>query len=190
MLMFTYPKVLRQKDLKKISKHPCDEEIKDAYKKYLTNYSFKEFVSFCEESNERNLEDKIFKFTDLQLEKFEPNSLIWVAHVMINFIIYFNVNLDYGEYYDAYASALQLTVLSCAMEMSLKKISFGEVSFPEYSEICFEKFFSTCPDFKFNLEKDCNLAYNSYNTDFDFSSEEFYLKVENHFLENGFLENQ
>lgn len=186
--MFSYPKVLRQKDLKKISKYPCDDEIKDAYTKYLTNYSFEEFVSFCQENDEKNLEDNIFKFTDLQLEKYEPNSLIWVSHVMINFMIYFNVNLDYGEYYDAYASALQLTVLSCAMEMSIEKVSFEEVSFPENSEKCFEKFFKTCPDFRFNLEKDCQLAYNSYNTGFDFTSEEFYLMMERHFSDNGFLE--
>ena len=70
--MFTYPRVLRPKDLKKISKYPCDDQIKDAYTKYLTNYSFKEFVRFCEDSG-GDLEDSIFKFTDLQLEKFEPN---------------------------------------------------------------------------------------------------------------------
>ena len=120
--MFNYPKVLRRKELKKISKYPCDDEIKDAYIKYLTNYSFKEFVDYCQENNDKSLEDKIFKFTDLQLERFEPNSIVWVSHVMVNFMIYFDVNLDYGEYYDAYASALQLTVLSCAMEMSIKNI--------------------------------------------------------------------
>ena len=139
--MFTYPRVLRKKDLKNISKYPCDEEIKDAYTKYLTNYSFEEFVGFCSDNSEKSLEDRIFEFTDLQLEKFEPNSLIWVSHVMINFMIYFNVNLDYGEYYDAYASALQLTVLSCAMTMSIEKISFEEVPFPENSKTCFEKIF-------------------------------------------------
>ena len=186
--MFNYPKVLRRKELKKISKYPCDDEIKDAYIKYLTNYSFKEFVDYCQENNDKSLDDRIFKFTDLQLERFEPNSLVWVSHVMVNFMIYFDVNLDYGEYYDAYASALQLTVLSCAMQMTIEKISFEEVSFPEHSKTCFEKFFSRCPDFKFDLKKDCYLAYNSYNTDFDFSSDEFYLKVENHFLENGYLE--
>ena len=128
--MFNYPKVLRRKELKKISKYPCDDEIKDAYIKYLTNYSFKEFADYCQENNDKSLDDRIFKFTDLQLERFEPNSLVWVSHVMVNFMIYFDVNLDYGEYYDAYASALQLTVLFCAMEMSIKKISFEEVSFP------------------------------------------------------------
>ena len=81
--MFTYPRVLRKKDLKNISKYPCDEEIKDAYTKYLTNYSFEEFVGFCSDNSEKSLEDRIFEFTDLQLEKFEPNSLIWVSHVMI-----------------------------------------------------------------------------------------------------------
>ena len=166
--------------MKKISKYPCSQEIKDAYTKYLTNYSFKEFVKYCEENTGNDLEDLIFKFTDLQLEKFEPNSLIWVSHVMINFMIYFDVNLDYGEYYDAYASALQLTVLSCAMEMSIKKIPFDEVSFPQNSAICFDKLFDACPDFTYNLEKDCNLAYNSFNTNFDFTYDEFYLKVEEH----------
>lgn len=166
--------------MKKISKYPCSQEIKDAYTKYLTNYSFKEFVKYCEENTGNDLEDLIFKFTDLQLEKFEPNSLIWVSHVMINFMIYFDVNLDYGEYYDAYASALQLTVLSCAMEMSIKKIPFDEVSFPQNSAICFDKLFDACPDFTYNLEKDCNLAYNSFNTNFDFTCDEFYLKVEEH----------
>ncbi len=186
--MFTYPKVLRRKELKRISKYSCDDEIKDAYIKYLTNYSFEEFVGFCQENREKNLEDKIFKFADLQLEKFEPNSLIWVSHVMINFMIYFDVNLDYGEYYDAYASAIQLTVLSCAMQMTIEKISFEEVSFPEHSKVCFEKFFNAVPDFKFNLEKDANLAYYSFNTNFDFSSEDFYLKIRNHFQKNGYLE--
>ena len=137
--MFTYPKKLKRKELKRISKYQCDEQIKDAYIKYLTNYSFKEFVKYCEDNNDKDLEDLIFKFTDLQLERFEPNSLIWVSHVMINFIIYFNVNLDYGEYYDAYASALQLTVLYYAIKMAIKKISFEEVPFPEHSKICFEK---------------------------------------------------
>ena len=175
--MFTYPRVLRSKDLKKISKYPCDDEIKDAYIKYLTNYSFKDFVEFCEDNHEQKFENVIFKFTDLQLERFEPNSLIWVSHVMINFMIYFNVNLDYGEYYDAYASVLQLTVLSCAMEMSLNKISFDEVSIPESSRSCFEKFFKKVPDFRYNLETDCTLAYKSFNENFDFTSDEFYLKI-------------
>lgn len=184
--MFTYPKILKRKDLKKISKYPCDEEIKDAYIKYLSNYSFKEFVKYCEDNDDNDLEDLIFKFTDLQLERFEPNSLIWVSHVMINFMIYFEVNLDYNEYYDAYASALQLTVLSCAMKMTLNKIPFDEVPFPEHSKDCFEKLFNKNPDFRFNLEKDCNLAYNSYNTNFDFTSEEFYLKMNTHFEECGY----
>ena len=167
-----------------------DDEIKDAYTKYLTYYSFEEFADFCQESDERNLEDKIFKFTDLQLERFEPNSLIWVSHVMLNFMIYFNVNLDYGEYYDAYASALQLTVLSCAMTMSIEKIPFEEVPFPENSRINFEKFFRTCPDFRFNLKKDCELAHKSFNTNFDFTIDEFYTKMEEHFRENGYLQDQ
>jgi hypothetical protein len=55
----------------------------------LSNYSFKEFVKYCEENDNKDLEELIFKFTDLQLERFEPNSLIWVSHAMINFMIYF-----------------------------------------------------------------------------------------------------
>ena len=184
--MFTYPRVLRPKDLKKISKYPCDDQIKDAYTKYLTNYSFKEFVRFCEDSG-GDLEDSIFKFTDLQLEKFEPNSLIWFSHVLVNFLIYFNVNLDYGNYYDAYASALQFSVLFFAMRLLVGKVSFEEAEFPEHSRICFEKFFNECPDFKFNLKNDCKLAYNSFNNDFDFSREDFYLKIKNHFQENGYM---
>ena len=180
--MLTYPKVLRPKDLKKISKYPCDNQIKEAYTKYLTNYSFNEFVKFCED-HDGDLEDSIFKFTDLQLEKFEPNSLIWVSHVLINFLIYFNVNLDYGNYYDAYASALQFNVLFFAMNMLVEKISFEEVELSEYSRICFEKFFKKCPDFRFNLENDCNLAYKSFNNDFDFTSDEFYNKIKKHFDE-------
>ncbi len=184
--MFTYPKKLNRKEQKKISKYPCDEQIKDAYTKYLTNYSFKEFVKYCEDNDEKSLDELIFSFTDLQLERFEPNSLIWVSHVMLNFMIYFNANLDYGEYYDAYASALQLTVLSCAMEMTINKISIEEVEFPEHSKICFEKFFNERPDFKYNLEKDCNLAHKSFNTNFDFTAEEFYLKMKAHFDECGY----
>lgn len=184
--MFTYPKKLNRKELKKISKYSCDENIKDAYTKYLTNYSFKEFVKYCEDNDGKSLDELIFSFTDLQLERFEPNSLIWVSHVMINFMIYFNVNLDYGEYYDAYASALQLTVLSCAMEMTMNKISLDEVPFPQHSKTCFEKFFNECPDFRFNLEKDSKLAYNSFNTGFDFTDEEFYLKMKAHFDECGY----
>ena len=184
--MFKYPKTLKRKDLKKISKYSCDEKIKDAYIKYLPNYSCEEFVNYCEENSDENLEDLIFKFTDLQLERFEPNSLIWVSHVMINFMIYFNVNLDYDEYYDAYASALQLTVLSCAMKMTIDKIPFEEVPFPEPSKICFEKFFNKCPDFKFNLERDCNLACNSFNTNFNFTGDEFYLKIKEYFDECGY----
>lgn len=185
--MFTYPKILKRKDLKKISKYPCDDEIKDAYIKYLSTYSFKEFVEYCEGNEGEKLDDLIFRFTDLQLEKFEPNSLIWVSHVMINFMIYFSVNLDYGEYYDAYASALQLTVLSCAMKMTIEKISFDEVEFPEHSKLCFERLFDKCPDFKFNLKTDSNLAYKSFNTNFDFTSEKFYSKIEAHFEECGYL---
>ena len=98
-------------------------------------------------------------------------------------MIYFEVNLDYNEYYDAYASAIQFTVLYCAMKMTLNKISFDEVEFPEHSKNCFEKLFKKKPDFRFNLEKDCNLAYNSYNTNFDFTAEEFYLKMKEHFDE-------
>ena len=185
--MFKFPKVLRPKDLKKISRYPCGDEIKDAYLRYLTNYSFKEFAEFCLENDAKRMDEIIFSFTDLQLEKFKPNSLIWVSHVMVNFLIYFNVNLDYGEYYDAYASAIQFTVLSCAMKMTIEKIPFEEVPFPENSRICFEKFFSACPDFRFNLKKDCNLAFKSFNTSFDFTSEEFYHKMEAHFCQNGYL---
>lgn len=184
--MFTYPKILKRKDLKKISKYDCDEQIKDAYIKYLSNYSFEEFVEYCKDNDGNDLEKLIFKFTDLQLEKFEPNSLIWVSHVMVNFMIYFNVNLDYGEYYDAYASAIQLTVLSCAMDMTINKIPFEEVEFPKHSRICFEKFFEKCPDFRFNLKTDCNLAYKSFNNKFDFTSEEFYSKINAHFEECGY----
>lgn len=187
--MFTYPKLLKRKDLKKISKYPCDDQIKDAYIKYLSNYSFEEFVKYCEDNNGKDLEDLIFKFTDLQLEKFEPNSLIWVSHVMINFMIYFNVNLDYDEYYDAYASAIQLTVLSFAMKMTIDKISFEEVPLPEYSKVCFEKLFDKCPDFKSDLKTDCKLAYKSFNTNFDFTSDEFYSKIKAHFDECGYLTN-
>ena len=179
-------KVLRPKDLKKISKYSCDEKIKEAYINYLTNYSFKEFVKYCEENSDKDFPDLIFKFADLQLEKYEPNSLIWVSHVMLNFVIYFDVNLDYGEYYDAYASALQLTVLSCAMDMEMDKISFNEVQFPENSAICFEKLFKKCPDFKYNLEKDCKQAHKSFNTNFKFSDEEFFFKVKNYFEEKGY----
>ena len=185
--MFTYPRLLNRKEQKKISKYDCDEQIKDAYIKYLTPYSFKEFVTYCEENDGKDLEDVIFSFTDMQLEKFEPNSLIWVSHVMINFMIYFSVNLDYGEYYDAYATVLQLTVLSCAMKMAIDKIGFDEVPFPEYSKSCFEKLFDKCPDFRFNLKTDCNLAYKSFHEDFDFTSDEYYLKVKAHFDECGYL---
>lgn len=177
-------KVLRPKDLKKISKYSCDEKIKEAYINYLTNYSFKEFVKYCEENSDKDFPDLIFKFVDLQLEKYEPNSLIWVSHVMLNFVIYFDVNLDYGEYYDAYASALQLTVLSCAMKMSIDKVSFDDVPFPESSASCFDKLFATKPDFEYDLKKDCDLAYNSFNTNFDFESEQFYALVKNYFDEN------
>lgn len=58
---------------------------------------------------------------------------------------------------------------------------FDEVSFPQNSAICFDKLFDACPDFTYNLEKDCNLAYKSFNTHFDFTGEEFYLKVEGRF---------
>jgi hypothetical protein len=184
--MISYPKALRPKDLKKISRYSCDDEIKDAYIKYLTNYSFKEFVEFCEENNEKDMEGLIFEFTDLQLEKFEPNSLIWISHAMLNFMIYFNVNLDYANYYDAYATALQSTVLACAMKMTIEKIPFDEVELPEHCVACFKDFFEKVPDFKFNLEKDCTLAYKSFNTNFDFTSEEFYIKIKKHFDENGY----
>ena len=184
--MITYPKVLMRKELKRISRYPCGEEIKQAYLKYLTNYSFEDFAEFCRE-NDGNLEDMIFTFTDLQLERFEPNSLVWVSHVLLNFMIYFNVNLDYGQYYDAYASALQLTVLSCAMRMAIEKIPFEEVPFPEHSRQCFERFFSECKDFRFHLEKDCILAHKSFNNDFGFTGEEFYLKVKSHFEDEGYL---
>lgn len=184
--MFSYPRVLRQKDLKKISKYPCDGQIKDAYTKYLINYSFKEFVEFCEE-NDGDLEDSIFRFTDLQLEKFEPNSMIWVSHVLINFLIYFNVNLDYGNCYDAYASALQFNVLFFAMNMLIEKKDFEDVELPEHSRICFEKLFDKCSDFRFNLKNDCKLAYKSFNNDFDFTGEEFYNKIKAHFEECNYL---
>ncbi|WP_407376536.1 hypothetical protein [Methanobrevibacter sp.] len=185
--MFTYPKQLRRKDLKKISKHPCDSKIKEAYTKYLTNYSFEEFVDYCEDNNEKNLKDLIFKFTDLQLEKFQPNSLIWISHVLVNFLIYFNVNLDYGDYYDAYATSLQLTVLSISLKMTIDKITFDEVTLPAHSVDCFREFFSRCPDFNYNLEKDCQLAYKSFNQDFNFTSEDFYLKINEHFENEGYL---
>jgi hypothetical protein len=70
--------------------------------------------------------------------------------------------------------------------MAIDKISFEEVPFPEHSKICFEKFFNECPDFRFNLEKDCELAHKSFNTNFDFTGEEFYSKVKAHFDECGY----
>ena len=176
--MLIYPKVLRRKDLKKIEKYPCDEKLKDAYLKYFTNYSFSEFVEFCEDNADEDFEDLLFRFTDLQLEKFEPNSLIWVSHALINFMIYFDVNLDYGEYYDAYASALQLTVLSSSLKMLIDKVP--------YDDVPIQRLFDKCPDFRFNLNKDCELAYKSFHNDFGFSIEEFYLKVQNYFEEEGF----
>ena len=184
--MFVYPKKLRRKDIKKINKYPCDDQLKDAYLTYLTNYSFEEFIGFCEDNESMDLQDLLFKFTDLQLEKFEPNSLIWVSHVLVNFMIYFDVNLDYGEYYDAYASALQFTVLSSSMKMIIDKIPYEDVPLPEHSKTCFKKLFNKCPDFKFNLVKDCELAYKSFNNDFGFSSEEFYLKVKKFFDDEGY----
>ncbi|WP_296803263.1 hypothetical protein [uncultured Methanobrevibacter sp.] len=184
--MFTYPKILRRKDLKKIKKYPCDEQFKDAYLSYLTNYSFEEFMEFCKDNESMGLPDLLFKFTDLQLEKFEPNSIIWVSHVLVNFMIYFDVNLDYGEYYDAYVSALQFTVLSSSMKMIIDKIPYEEVPLSEYSKTCFKKLFNKCPDFKFDLVKDCELAYKSFNDDFGFSSEEFYLKVKKFFDDEGY----
>lgn len=185
-LMFTYPKVLRKKDFKKIEKYSCDEQVKDAYLKYLTNYSFTEFVKYCEENEGVDLEKLLFKFTDLQLEKFEPNSLIWISHVLVNFLIYFDVNLDYGEYYDAYASALQFTVLSLSMTMLVEKLSIEDVPLPEHSKSCFKKLFDKRPDFRFNLNKDCELAYKSFNNDFGFSIDEFYLKIKDHFDSQGY----
>lgn len=183
--MFKYPKILRKKDLKKISKYSCDEKIKDAYLKYLTPYSFEEFAQYCNENSEEDLDDLVFNFTDLQLEKFEPNSLIWVSHVMINFMIYFNVNFDYGYYYDAYASALQLTVLLFSMRMMIDKLTFDDIELPAYSKECFKSFFTEVSDFNFNLKNDCSLAYKSFNNDFAFSDEEFYLKVKDYFDEMG-----
>ena len=185
--MLSYPKVLRKKDLKKISKYPCDDEIKDAYNSYLTNYSFEEFVEFCEENNGRKLDENIFSFADSQLENFEPNSLIWISHVLINFLIYFNVNLDYGQYYDAYASALQFTVLYSAMDMLLNKISFDELELSDYTKNSFDEFFKKCPDFRFNLKTDCNLAYKSFNQNFEFTGEEFYQKIEKYFDEMKYI---
>lgn len=184
--MMTYPKTLTRKELKKISKYDCDDKIKDAYIKYLSNYSFKEFVKYCQDNDGEDLESLIFSFTDLQLEKFEPNSLIWISHALVNFLIYFNVNLDYGEYYDAYASALQFTVLYCAMDMAINKIAFEEVQLPENTKICFENLFAKTPDFRFNLKTDCNLAHRSFNTNFDFTGDELYLKIKAHFNECGY----
>ena len=188
--MIEYPKKLTRKELKKISKYDCSDEIKDAYKNYLTGYSFEEFVKYCEENGSEEMEKLLFSFTDLQLEKFKPNTLIWISHVLLNFMIYFNVNLDYSEYYDAYASALQMTVLSIAMTMTIEKISIDEAEFPENSQICFEKFFKKCPDYRFNLKTDCNLAYKSFNQNFDFTQDEFYAKVKNHFTENNYLKKE
>lgn len=185
--MFTYPKILRNKDLKKISKYPCDDEIKDAYLKYLTNYSFEEFVDFCEANSESDLNDLIFRFADLQLEKFEPNSLPWISCVLVNFMIYFNVNLDYGEYYDAYATVLQFSVLSISLKMTIDRLSFDEVSLSPYSIDCFDEFFARCPDFNFNLKKDCELAYKSFNQNFKFSYEEYYEKIRMQLENKGYL---
>lgn len=184
--MLTYPKKLNRKELKKISKYSCDEDIKDAYTKFLTNYSFKEFVKYCEDNNDEDLKDLLFSFTDLQLEKFEPNSLIWISHVLMNFMIYFEVNLNYNEYYDAYASLIQLTVLNSAMDMMINKISFDEVEIPEQVKDGFEKLFAKNPEFRFNLEKDCELAYKSFNNNFDFTIEEYYLKIKELFDEFGY----
>ncbi len=38
--------------------------------------------------------------------------------------------------------------------------------------------------FPYDLKKDCDLAYNSFNTDFDFEAGQFYALVKGHFDEN------
>ena len=66
------------------------------------------------------------------------------------------------------------------------KVPFDEEKLPEHSLNCFERLFEKCPDFSFNLENDCILAYKSFNNDFDFTAEEFYTKIRKHFDECGY----
>jgi hypothetical protein len=40
------------------------------------------------------------------------------------------------------------------------------------------------------LKKDCELAHKSFNTNFDFTIDEFYTKMEEHFRENGYLKDK
>ncbi|WP_407375757.1 hypothetical protein, partial [Methanobrevibacter sp.] len=82
--------------------------------------------------------------------------------------------------------ALQFTVLSLSMIMIVEKLSFEDVPLPEHSKSCFKKLFDKRPDFRFNLNKDCELAYKSFNNDFGFSSDEFYLKIKEHFDSQGY----
>lgn len=156
----------------------------------IYNYSFEDFAEFCKENNDKEFPDVIFKFADLQLDKSKSSFPVWISNVLINFMIYFHVNFDYGEYYDAYVSVLQLTVIASAIKMVTDKISFDEVPFPPppYSAICLEKLFNKCGDFEFNLKKDCILVYKSFNEDFPFLSEDFYRKVRIHFQKRGYCE--
>ena len=186
-----YPKRLRRKDLKKISKYPCDEAIKEAYKKYLTNYSFEEFVDYCLENSDENMLDLIVGFANFQVDRYEPNSLVWLSHLMIFYMILADVNRDYGYCHDAFLSVIQLAVLAFLIKMLIDESTFDEstfddIPFPDYCTYCFEKIFMKCPDLEFDLKKDCNFAYSSFNYDFEFTNDEFYLKVQNHFDEYGY----
>ncbi|MBR2577532.1 MAG: 4Fe-4S binding protein, partial [Erysipelotrichaceae bacterium] len=75
---------------------------------------------------------------------------------------------------NSYLTKNNIDALSYYKRKPVSKIPFEELSFPENSRINFEKFFRTCPDFRFNLKKDCELAHKSFNTNFDFTIDEFY----------------
>ena len=185
--MITYPKILRKKDLKKISKYSCEKKIKEYYIKFLTNFPFDNFVEFCKTIDlNDDMEDVVLDYLDYELDKYEENTQKWAIMLLTTYLVYFDVNFDLKKYHEAFISLLQTVIISFSFNMSINDISFDEVSFPEYCDSSFEKLFKENIDFEFDLSSDCSEAFKFLGSDFDFSCKEFYTIIKSYFIEKGF----
>ena len=181
----TYHKKLRKKDLKIISKYDCDSEIKEYYIRYLPNFSFKNFVMFCEDNRDIDMLDLVLDFVDFEVEKYESGTLRYVTELILAYMVYFDVNLDVGEYDAAFTSVLQMLLSSLSVDLSVDEIPLNSILFPDYVDSCFSKFFRICPDFEFDLKNDCYSLFDSDDSSI-ISKDEFYRYVQEYFDEKNF----
>ena len=184
----TYPQKLRKKDLKKIDKYDCPDEIKKYYVKYLPNFPFESFVKFYNQiDDDLDMYDIILDFVDVEVEKYGDTSMKSMSNRLLSYLVYFDVNLDVGEYYSAFISMIQFILTVVSFESLNNEIPCDEVPFPKHAVLCLKKLFDKDPDFEYDLKSDCYSFFDSSDSSYSFSKEEFYDYVKSHFDEMGYF---